>query len=104
MAGALVALAGVQLATAQALARFWETRYDWRAFEAKLNARCRSSAPGTARCADLFNVANEVLLHTLQRYFAHIEETDEQLSTPARAAATGQPDAMASSGGSPNPS
>jgi hypothetical protein len=39
-----------------------------------------------ARCADLFNVANEVLLHTLQRYFAHTEETDEQLSTLARAA------------------
>jgi pimeloyl-ACP methyl ester carboxylesterase len=29
---------GVQLATAQALARFWTTGYDWRAFEAKLNA------------------------------------------------------------------
>src|SRR5215470_14782254 len=29
---------GVQLATAQALARFWTTRYDWRGFEAKLNA------------------------------------------------------------------
>jgi hypothetical protein len=40
----------------------------------------------TARCADLFNVANEVLLHTLQRYFAHTEETDEQLSTLAGAA------------------
>ena len=40
----------------------------------------------TARCADLFNVANEVLLHTLQRYFAHTEETDEQLSTLAHAA------------------
>jgi Epoxide hydrolase N terminus len=29
---------GVQLATAQALARFWTTSYDWRSFEAKLNA------------------------------------------------------------------
>ncbi|WP_433728655.1 epoxide hydrolase family protein [Actinoplanes sp. CA-051413] len=29
---------GVQLATAQALARFWSTSYDWRRFEAKLNA------------------------------------------------------------------
>jgi len=29
---------GVQLATAQALARFWTTRYDWRRLEAKLNA------------------------------------------------------------------
>jgi hypothetical protein len=41
---------------------------------------------GSARCADLFNVANEVLLQTLQRYFAHTEETDEQLSTLARTA------------------
>jgi pimeloyl-ACP methyl ester carboxylesterase len=29
---------GVQLATARALARYWTSRYDWRAFEAKLNA------------------------------------------------------------------
>ncbi|MGK5682572.1 epoxide hydrolase family protein [Actinoplanes sp. URMC 104] len=29
---------GVQLATARALARHWATRYDWRRFEAKLNA------------------------------------------------------------------
>jgi pimeloyl-ACP methyl ester carboxylesterase len=29
---------GVQLATSQALARFWTTRYDWRGFEAKINA------------------------------------------------------------------
>ncbi|MFC3742680.1 epoxide hydrolase family protein [Paractinoplanes deccanensis] len=29
---------GVQLATAQALARFWATTYDWRRFEARLNA------------------------------------------------------------------
>jgi len=29
---------GVQLATAQALARFWASGYDWRRFEAKLNA------------------------------------------------------------------
>ena len=42
--------------------------------------------PDAARCADLFNVANEVLLQTLQRYFAHTEETDEQLSTLADAA------------------
>jgi hypothetical protein len=40
----------------------------------------------TARSTDLFNVANEVLLLTLQRYFAHTEETDEQLSTLAGAA------------------
>ena len=29
---------GVQLATTQALARYWETEYDWRACEARLNA------------------------------------------------------------------
>src|SRR4029077_15911120 len=29
---------GVQLATLQALARYWETDYDWRSCEAKLNA------------------------------------------------------------------
>src|SRR3712207_6232384 len=29
---------GVQLATVQALARFWTTDYDWRACEARLNA------------------------------------------------------------------
>src|SRR5579863_4599928 len=29
---------GVQLATVQALARYWETEYDWRKIEAKLNA------------------------------------------------------------------
>jgi hypothetical protein len=28
----------VQLATVQELARYWTTEYDWRAFEAKLNA------------------------------------------------------------------
>ena len=29
---------GVQLATTQALARYWATDYDWRKIEAKLNA------------------------------------------------------------------
>ncbi|WP_341874239.1 epoxide hydrolase [Micromonospora orduensis] len=29
---------GVQLATVQELARYWTTEYDWRAFEARLNA------------------------------------------------------------------
>src|SRR5580704_4576910 len=29
---------GVQLATIQALARYWATAYDWRKIEAKLNA------------------------------------------------------------------
>src|SRR3954466_1340709 len=30
---------GVQLATIQALARYWATDYDWRKIEAKLNAQ-----------------------------------------------------------------
>jgi hypothetical protein len=46
------------------------------------------SDPVTAPCADLFNVAYEVLLQILERYFAHTEETDAQLSTLANAAIT----------------
>jgi Ferritin-like len=41
-----------------------------------------------SRCTDLFNVGYEVLLQTLQRYFAHTEETDAQLATLSRAAIT----------------
>jgi CDGSH-type Zn-finger protein len=41
--------------------------------------------PVTARCADLFNVGYEILLQTFERYFAHTEETDAQLSTLADA-------------------
>jgi CDGSH-type Zn-finger protein/truncated hemoglobin YjbI len=37
----------------------------------------------TAHCTDLFNVAYEILLQTLERYFAHTEETDAQLATLA---------------------
>jgi hypothetical protein len=44
--------------------------------------------PVTARSADLFNVAYEILLQILERYFAHTEETDAQLSTLANAAVT----------------
>jgi CDGSH-type Zn-finger protein/truncated hemoglobin YjbI len=40
--------------------------------------------PYTARCADLFNVSYEVLLQTLARYFAHTEETEQQLATLAQ--------------------
>ena len=36
--------------------------------------------PGTARCMDLLNVANEILLQLLSRYFAHADETPEQLA------------------------
>ncbi len=39
--------------------------------------------PGTTRCMDLLNVANEVLLQLLSRYFAHADETPEQLQVLA---------------------
>jgi Ferritin-like len=42
----------------------------------------------TAQCTDLFNVSYEILLQILERYFAHTEETDEQLATLAGAAVT----------------
>jgi CDGSH-type Zn-finger protein/truncated hemoglobin YjbI len=35
--------------------------------------------PLTARAADLFNVGYEILLQTLERFFAHTEESDAQL-------------------------
>jgi CDGSH-type Zn-finger protein/truncated hemoglobin YjbI/uncharacterized protein YukE len=41
--------------------------------------------PVTSRCGDLFNVSYEILLQILERYFAHTEETDQQLSTLADA-------------------
>jgi len=37
--------------------------------------------PLTRRVADLFNVANEVMLLALTRFFAHTDETPEQLRT-----------------------
>ena len=39
--------------------------------------------PGTTRCMDLLNVAYEVLLQLLSRYFAHTDETPEQLQVLA---------------------
>jgi CDGSH-type Zn-finger protein/truncated hemoglobin YjbI len=39
----------------------------------------------TSRCGDLFNVSYEILLLVFERYFAHTEETDEQLGTLAEA-------------------
>jgi CDGSH-type Zn-finger protein/truncated hemoglobin YjbI len=41
--------------------------------------------PVTARVADLFNVAYEILLEIFERYFAHTEETDAQLKILADA-------------------
>jgi hypothetical protein len=46
----------------------------------------RIGEPVTARCGDLFNVSYEILLQTLERFFAHTEETDAQLTTLANAA------------------
>jgi CDGSH-type Zn-finger protein/truncated hemoglobin YjbI len=42
----------------------------------------------TSRCGDLFNVSYEILLQMFERYFAHTEETDEQLGTLADATIT----------------
>jgi hypothetical protein len=42
--------------------------------------------PTTAQVMDVFNVAYEILLYLLARYFAHGHETDEQLQTLADAA------------------
>jgi CDGSH-type Zn-finger protein/truncated hemoglobin YjbI len=39
----------------------------------------------TSRCGDLFNVSYEILLQIFERYFAHTEESDEQLGTLAGA-------------------
>src|SRR6476661_11200275 len=39
--------------------------------------------PGTTRCMDLLNVVYEVLLQLLSRYFAHTDETPEQLKVLA---------------------
>ena len=41
--------------------------------------------PLTARVTDLFNVSYEVLLQTLERFFAHTDETDAQLTVLAGA-------------------
>ena len=44
--------------------------------------------PLTARVADVFNVGYEVLLQLMTRYFAHTDETDEQLKLLADAGFT----------------
>ena len=40
----------------------------------------------TARCVDLLNAVYEVILQLLARYFAHTDETDDQLDTLASVA------------------
>jgi len=44
----------------------------------------RITDPLTARCTDLFNVSYEVLVQVLERYFAHTDETDDELATLVR--------------------
>jgi CDGSH-type Zn-finger protein/truncated hemoglobin YjbI len=44
--------------------------------------------PLTARVTDLFNVTYEILLQIFERYFAHTQETDEQLKALADATIT----------------
>jgi len=44
--------------------------------------------PLTARVTDLFNVTYEILLQIFERYFAHTQETDEQLQALANATVT----------------
>ena len=44
--------------------------------------------PGTTRCMDLLNVVYEVLLQLLSRYFAHTDETPEQLKVLADVSVT----------------
>ncbi|MGN6128538.1 MAG: hypothetical protein ACTHON_18420, partial [Humibacter sp.] len=39
----------------------------------------------TAQCTDLFNVGYEILVQILERYFAHTDETDDELATLAQA-------------------
>jgi Ferritin-like len=46
------------------------------------------SDPFTARAMDLFNAVYEIVLQLLSRYFAHTDETDEQLSVLADVAVT----------------
>jgi Epoxide hydrolase N terminus len=47
---------GVQLATIQALARYWATEYDWRKIEAKMNALPQFHRPRHYQERDLCNM------------------------------------------------
>jgi len=49
-----------------------------RPHERDTTVRCITN-PLTARAADLFNVGYEILLQTLERFFAHTQESDAQL-------------------------
>ena len=53
------------------------------------------TAPFSVRCSDLLNATYEILLQLLARYFAHSDESDEQLDTLARVAMELMEDAVA---------
>ena len=53
------------------------------------------TAPFSVRCTDLLNATYEILLQLLARYFAHSDESDEQLDTLARVAMELMEDAVA---------
>ena len=57
------------------------------------------TAPFSIRCVDLMNAVYEVVLELLARYFAHSDETDEQLATLAGVAVELMEDAVAPLGG-----
>ena len=54
---------GVQLATIQALARYWATEYDWRKIEAKLNALPNSSPRSMGWTFTSFMSARSTTMH-----------------------------------------
>jgi Ferritin-like len=53
------------------------------------------TAPFSVRCVDLMNAIYEVLLQMLSRYFAHTDESDEQLTTLAEVSVDLMEDAVA---------
>jgi hypothetical protein len=55
--------------------------------------------PFTIRCADLLNAVYEVVLELLARYFAHADESDEQLAMLADVAGECMEDAIGPLGG-----
>jgi hypothetical protein len=57
------------------------------------------SAPFSVRCVDLMNAVYEVLLQLLSRYFAHTDESEEQLKELAEVAVEIMEDAVAPLGG-----
>ena len=55
--------------------------------------------PFTVRCVDLLNAVYEVVLQLLARYFAHTDESDEQLAALAKVAGDCMEDAIGPLGG-----